>query len=1033
MGRPSLLIALLIASIGPQLGCKKGDDDKNTHESTPAEGAGKSAPPKLDTKADFAARELLVPMAEAALTKLADLEKVADVTCWTSFRQLDWYIAEKTYSEFATLAKVTAIKGLVRALWVEASSREQTKTLTPESIQKVLESLPPIRVDASNKDELSGFANDIGLRNFTDYEKTAEQWRVVISVIEDEIFYGSGKDTVKVASSEGLDALADGATTLSLHRLKRSGALAVAAKTAEIEAAHVKAAFGQLGKELGLKNTARKVSSLAHKDVGRLLAPLTRKLIEGKGEALVSFNRASGDLARDLSRVSELPIDADGAAVFYNFLKSFARFATSGADPMRADNYLSDGSFEKSRIERKPYLDHLQLQNVVQQVFPHKMLANGDILVRFEPNPGPMTNMKFEPFEIRLLDHRMNGVRDSAVHWKVLADLYSKVPFAIDPFAAEYLSEVASMMMALFIERAVRLAKKQGRKTIDRQVASRIMTKTFVQVPVTSSDRPAWDRQWAVTKAAALAAAPKQLFVDVTKSSGLPQTIKVPGADNAVRFNIQTIMGGGVGVADVNRDGYPDLYMTGEGLGRLFLNRGSAAPGTFIDATAQWKLPTTIDDGHGALFFDLEGDGDDDLLVLRSDHSSALFVQEGGGFVDASRRLGFKTGRGAHSAHVFDYDGDGDLDVYVGYYGSKRHHADPTVESLPAMDGRNGSPNQLWRNDGGKFVSVAASANVADLGWTLAIGSFDLEGDGDLDLYLANDFGANAMYINRGDGTFVDATEATQTGDRGSGMNVDFADLNGDGRWDLYVTNNVMFSKRIKVVFPRDTSTIDLDRELAESFQYLSGNKLYVSSADGRLVASEEQLIEPGDRGWGWDALFFDYENDGDRDLYVSNGWVDGSYAGSQKNQMFVFDQVFHLAAPNSAEAVAGNTRSVAAADFDRDGDIDLVLNQFRKAPVMLRNNQSSKNRWIRIALANSGGKTNGNPAGIGAEVTVTAAGKKILNQVTAGRGYISQTETTLLVGVGRANTVEVSVRWPNNTRTEHKALKTNQLHTLSP
>jgi FG-GAP-like repeat len=160
----------------------------------------------------------------------------------------------------------------------------------------------------------------------------------------------------------------------------------------------------------------------------------------------------------------------------------------------------------------------------------------------------------------------------------------------------------------------------------------------------------------------------------------------------------------------------------------------------------------------------------------------------------------------------------------------------------------------------GRFTEVGGAAGLADTGWTLATSTFDYDNDGDLDLFLANDFGADTFYRNKGDGTFEDVSAVTQTADRGSGMNVSTTDVNGDGWLDFYVSNIDMFSKNIKVVFPTESSTINnMDVSLQRSFQYLSGNKLWVNPGDPAghkpFIAEQGTRFEPGDRGWGWAAV----------------------------------------------------------------------------------------------------------------------------------------------------------------------------------
>ena len=1009
----------------------------------------------------------LTDSARLVLDELVALETRRDVTCWNSFRQLDWFIAEKSHSEFATLAKIVAIKGLVRAVWVKASAAEGAVVSAADLAAAV--ALPQVELPDGQKKELATFANDVGLENYTNYQKTAEHWRVVLAVLQDEIRAG-GSEGLEPLEPAALRTLADMTTTLSLLLLKRSGELAEAAQSDTVDGPHVQEAYKQLLSEHRIENPPRTGRPLDGAGVAKALHPLTGGLIEGKIKALSVFNKTTGKLTSDLNKVTRIPLTAEATDYFMKQVQSFDHFVTSGLDPMQADNYLSDGSYARTRFVRRPYLDEVHVQNAVMQLFPHHMTPKGDILVRYEPNPGPVTERAREPLELLLLDHEQNGVRDSAMHWIALQNVYREKPFAIDPFAAEYLTEVNSMLMTLFIRRGEEIAKELGKAEIDLAVARRVQDKGMVLVPPHRPEPESWTAERKARKAQLLAGYRGPLFRDVSRTAGLPTRLPrlegrglevvdahvepdtkkltghseppgTAGLDGHVEpdltqiqahFNLQRIMGGGIAVGDLDRDGYPDLFLTGEGLGKLYMNRGEAAPGRFRDVTAAWKIPQPLEDGHGTVFFDMEGDGDLDLVVLRSEHPSLLLRNDGRRFTDVAGQLGFSPHRGAHVVTALDPDRDGDLDLYVGYYGNHLANTGKTRErNLPSLDGRNGSPNQLWRRGrDGRYAEVGAAAAVADPGWALAIGTADYDADGDPDILIANDFGPDTFYQNNGDGTFTDLTEVTGTGDRGSGMNVDFGDVNRDGRWDVYVTNIDMFSKRIKVVFPRDESTISVDESLVRAMQYLSGNKLYVATGDPkRPFRAEEGLrMEPGDRGWGWDAGFFDYDNDGDDDMYLCNGWVDGSYAGNQKNQMFLNDGGFlYLAPPSSPEAVAGNSRSAAQVDIDLDGDVDLVLNNFRQPPRVLENVQRTGNRWIRLRLA-GGGK---NRMAIGATVTIRAGEVTILRQQVTGRGYIAQADPAIHAGVAGAATVDVSVRWPDGTTTEHPDLASGREHRL--
>jgi hypothetical protein len=1078
------------------LGCKNKDDKKDQ------EATEKASTP---TGPSFDAGHLDETAMKIA-SEITNLETTKDVTCWTSFRQLDSFISSKEYSNFAALSKITAAKALVRAAWEKASRDAKGDKLTAADLTAL--SLPEARTTDDAK--LAQFATEtLKMKAYNDYRTTSEHWRLLLSVVQDEML-GGPKTPLKPLAPDALAELSNIVTRLSLVLLQRSGELAQEERTPFIEAAHVKKAHAEIAEKSKLTNTPREQLP-ATEETKKRFAPITKAVIDGKIKALTTYNKSTGTLLGDMNRLAKVPLTEEGLGALRRQLQSFVHFIAAGHEPMQADNFLSDGQFAPAKLATRHYIDAPFAATATLQLFPHLILANGDLALHFEPNPAWAGKKDRKGFEVTVRDYEQNAVRDTAIHWLVMEQVFKERPYAMDAFAAEYVSEVVSMMTTHYMRRAETLANETKAKEIKADVFSKVRDREYVQVMPPPPNTVTWTPEQEAKKKAALAKY-TTLFKDVTAGSGVLAGLKwnkLPdpnakgaggkdlshagggkdlshagggkdlshagggkdlshagggkdpkdlshagggkdpkdlshagggkdpkdlshagggadggslahaGASGSHGNGVQKIMGSGVAVGDVNKDGYPDLFLAEEGSAHLFLNRGKEAPGKFTDATQAWGIPGGIGDAKHVVFFDMEGDGDLDLLVIRSDNPSLILKNDGGKYVDVTEAVGFKPyAIGAHVATIFDYDGDGNLDIYLGYYGSDASNRKGSqAPNLPSMDGKNGTPHQLWkRGADGKYTEVGIKAGVADTGWTLAVGAFDYDNDGKLDLFLANDFGPDVLYRNKGDGTFEDVSKITRTDDNGSGMNASFTDVNGDGFLDFYVSNIDMFSKNIKVVYPTGKSTLtSYDEQLATTFQYISGNKLYVNPADKKgktpFIAAEGKLFEPGDRGWGWATLFFDYENDGDDDMYLSNGWIDGSTAANQKKQMFINDKgFFYLAPPASPEAVPSNGRAAIAFDMDRDGDLDLLLLNFRQAPVLLENTQAFGNHWVQMRLRSAAP----NAFAIGARVTATVGGRKILREVSCGNGYLGQDEDVLGFGIGQEKEAEVSIRWPN-------------------
>lgn len=359
---------------------------------------------------------------------------------------------------------------------------------------------------------------------------------------------------------------------------------------------------------------------------------------------------------------------------------------------------------------------------------------------------------------------------------------------------------------------------------------------------------------------------------------------------NATQVTFGRLFLGGIAAGDFDGDGRCDLFIPEIGSARLLRNEG----GRFAECAAERGLRFT-DSGSAALFLDVDNDGDLDLLVASYEpkqiwdrrtrtrvenaghRSLSLYRNDGGRFADVTRAAGLERRGTAMGLCAADVNGDGRLDFYVSCYRdeTKDDLVDPQEIPRDVAGARDGEPNQLWINQGdGMFREEAAARGVADTGWSLAAAFADYDGDGDADLYVANDYGTNRLFRNRGDGTFEDATAFSGTGDAGFGMGVLWTDYDGDGDTDLYVSN--MYSTAGNRILARGPGA--MPGESHETLRKMaSGNTLFRNRGDGRFenVTREAGV---GRAGWAWSAVAYDYENDGSPDLYVANGLRTSAY-----------------------------------------------------------------------------------------------------------------------------------------------------------
>ena len=521
-------------------------------------------------------------------------------------------------------------------------------------------------------------------------------------------------------------------------------------------------------------------------------------------------------------------------------------------------------------------------------------------------------------------------------------------------------------------------------------------------------------------------------FEDVTKKAGINAKHGNRVFDNpyAKIMAGYTALGASAAVADYDGDGYDDVFVTDSKLGgknHLYHNNRDF---TFTDVAESAGVANGNDDKNAtadSLWFDFNNDGKPDLLVIRFGHNQLFQNMGNGKFKDVTKGSGLDAYKNAITAIAFDYDRDGKLDLFVGSYFQPINIFKPDSprffpESFETAN--NGGGVTVYHNNGnGTFADVTEKVLGEKLsGWTLDIGHGDADNDGFDDFYVACDFGTDHFFHNNGNGTFTDISEKAIGIDSKKGMNVDWGDFDNDGLLDIYVTN----------------ITDDYMRE---------GNFLWHNN--GNLTFTDvSRETGTAETGWGWGAKFFDYDNDGWLDLYVTNGWVsagkesyvpdvfamvikpgidfadarnwppmgDKSLSGYEKKKLFHNEkgQVFKDQANRHGVDSIRDGRGVAIADFDNDGRLDMFVANANGEPYLYRNTMPLPNHWVDFALEG----TKSNKTAVGAQVRLTAGGMTRLQFLSGGNSFAGQSSSRVHFGLGDVAKIDqIEVRWPAGER----------------
>jgi hypothetical protein len=517
-------------------------------------------------------------------------------------------------------------------------------------------------------------------------------------------------------------------------------------------------------------------------------------------------------------------------------------------------------------------------------------------------------------------------------------------------------------------------------------------------------------------------------FTDVTAQAGIH--FKHNSGATGKKYLPET-MGAGAAFLDYDNDGWQDILLvnsTGwpgdkgaKTYPALYHNNHD---GTFTDVTRASGLAVEMY-GIGVAVGDFDNDGNDDIYITCVGQNHLFRNLGGGKFQDVTQKAGVADPGFSTSAVWFDYDHDGKLDLFVAHYVEWSPETDVTC----TLDGTNksyctpqkykGQTSRLFHNRGnGTFEDVTQKAGIYDpAGKSLGVALLDYNDDGWLDLFVADDTEPNHLYKNNGNGTFTDEalTAGVAFGESGAaraGMGVDAADYDGSGRQSIVIGN---FTSESMALYHNDGGGLFTDEAR--------------SSGIGKM--SEQSLT--------FATFFFDYDLDGLLDIFAVNGHVSDDIQKVQPRVRYAqpphlfhnlgrkkFEEVTEKVGHLLGRAIVG--RGAAYADFDNDGDLDLLVTANNGPARLYRNDNANQNDVLRVKLVG----TRSNRDAIGARVAVTGAnGFRVWNMVRTGSSYASQNELTLTFGLGRPDGTDraftVEVVWPSGERMSLPQVKANQ------
>jgi hypothetical protein len=998
------------------------------------------------------------------LSAINKLEKKSEPKCYATASRLEDFMFGTPLSDNARFTKNILQTNLIEAIWLKSSLLaldDKEDVVLSSHVSKAMSDIFTKNLTNTGHWQLTFKGGDkvtIHKEDKRQYASIAYSLRAILAVQQNNLL--NIESSLSPLSERAIEQLKDNLDFYTLAVLKIADNRAKISDEQLITVQSIATVWEALGnisvnKEVTVKKQYKKIEPI-----------LFKQMANNKLSAYAAYNNVNNQLfLRNLqvyfARVSWPKEKAESEKIIKTFSQLVSQFSGE----------LYAGAQQGAMDKNMSVISEQSVHDFAKKYIPHQINEYEDVL--FFPLLPKNQQVYLESYD-------MDAFRDAGVHWQYLTQAIFSSSFDVfiepDPFAAELIVENIAQYGVLLLRVAGMQAMQLGDERLKNEhleLAKILLDKNIIShmtsKPIAESNGVihSVSNTFQKTDNSEHSLIP---FKNVTNSSGisfehkssdwlnrqLRSFIKKDASTGII--TIPPAFGGsGVAVEDVNGDGFVDILLLGGRGNKLFINQKN---GKFIDKTTAFGLDWVREnDNHPGevrqpLIADLNNDGWQDIVITYIDDSHRVYKNIAGqSFEDVTQLAGIGgKGQVGGPATLFDFDNDGDLDLYITYFGNYLRGDLPTLKRRNS----NGEANQLFENIGGfKFNNVTSTSGLDNTGWAQAVAHTDINNDGWQDIIVGNDFGVNGYYINDKNGHFTEISYQLSTDKPSYTMGIGISDLNADFLPDFYISNIVTMNKDESYILPNEDTKIKFNADKLAHMKVIEANDLFLSSIkDNKQQYHISNDVGRGysSTGWSWDADFFDYDLDGDDDLYVLNGMNEfnlysskNPYYRDPKNNnvkqavMPVSAKERNVFFENSAGKLnnisegsgldlLSNSRSASYFDRDNDGDLDIIINNYHEEVVLFDNQLlHNTNYWLKIKLIGDP-KQKVSLDAIGAKIIVTLPNNtSVWREIRSTDGYMSVHPKEQHFGVGNADVIDVKIIWPNGKIKLMKQVKSNQ------